>query len=301
MHPAKASAPSLHPSSWLAAGLPAIKAIEGLAAVARAAGDISQSAAIASVAASLKCLIGSARAVLQASCDDPEWHARAAVANSILHARYLAGQAGQSTRASDCASPDEVATRNLAEHNFAVSIATLRPGQAASRQRGRRKRGDHGRAAFQHQQVAQEVQVPVPLYHEEVVPVPKVMQQESVQQQLGEQAAQDHIEDSGRGLRDRIACMPPGVGAGSVSDAIDDDDRAASPATIASGRGSWRGLRIAELLGLFFEKEGRPKTQQQISKILQTYSGGEALMVQQLRDEFGPRHEFDLMAATLTG
>ena len=139
--------------------------------------------------------------------------------------------------------------------------------------------------------------MPVLLYHKEVIPVPKVMHQENVQQQPGEQAAQDHIDE----LTTVFAFGACVDAATRIPDAIDDDEQAASPAAFASGCDSWRRLRIAELLGLFFEKQGRPMTQQQISQRLQTYSGGEALMVQQLRDKFGPRHEFDLMAATLTG
>ena len=100
--------------SWLSAGIPATKAVEGLAAAARACGDTAHSAAIASIASSLKCIICTAKTLHDSSCDDPEWRARRETANGVLHARYLAGKADEPCRASDVAPSETVALRNLA-------------------------------------------------------------------------------------------------------------------------------------------------------------------------------------------
>ena len=73
---------------WQIAAPAATKAVEGLAAAARAEGHIKVSAALASIGASLKALLLAAKAEACALDHDPEWLAREAASEQVLHSKY---------------------------------------------------------------------------------------------------------------------------------------------------------------------------------------------------------------------
>ena len=119
--------------------VPACKAIEALAAAARSEGDIKTSATLTSIACSVKTIVSAAQISAAVSYTDPEWELRKAATNRCLLAKLQAKCAGlPHHRPNDVLDPEEVAIRNLSEHNLQIDMVDLAPGAGRKQQRGGR-------------------------------------------------------------------------------------------------------------------------------------------------------------------
>ena len=127
--------------AWIESGKAAVKAVEAVAASARACKHTKHAACLVASAQAIKATVLAAQADPSVASDDPEFRARAAASNHCISESLKAVRDGRDVRRpSDVVDAEAVALRNLSQHNWHLAVAAIPEGSARRAQRRRKAR-----------------------------------------------------------------------------------------------------------------------------------------------------------------